>query len=389
MRRYFLILNFIVLFLVFFLLSTLASSVSAAFDFNILGVSPRDISSKEQEIEVKVKVESLPSSSVSFFRVSIKKGNTFVGYMRNNYDDWVKVGSLTADEDNNLCSRYYRVDSDGEYTFKMKVGSDTDITNGEYLVKAHRFPFNHNNSGKCGDPSVSSEQSEFKVNLVFSTPSPTQSPSSSTSSSTATVRISQAKNQSGVNLLGTFKLYIDGNYTDEGASMTYTFGDGKTCGSNNVPCGFGTHTFKVEKTGYIPWTKTADIAAGGNYEFDPVLLLSSPSPTVTAKPSPTATASATPKSTPIEVSTSTNSALLAEDIFSEKSVLGAESVRKTPLPEEDVPADPKLKAAALFFITAGISFLGSAVYAYIRSKNRKVKNEEKSDEAEEESEENH
>lgn len=222
---------------------------------------------------------------------------------------------------------------------------------------------------------------------VSSTPTPTQS--STSSQNTSTVKISQPKDQNGVDILGSLKIYIDGNYTGNYAPETYTFGDGKSCGSNNVPCGFGTHTFKVEKTGYLPWVKTADITVGSNYEFDPVLILASPSPTPTIKLSPTASASATPKSTPVDISTSTSSALLAEDVFSNKSVLGAESMEKTPPPEENIPADPKLKAAALFFITAGISFLGSAVYAYIRSKNRKVKNEEKSDEAEEESEENH
>ncbi len=375
MKKGLLFFSFTCLILVFLVLE-FSSPVSAAFNFYISDVNPREISSKEQEIEVKVGVESLPSASESFFRVSIKKGNSFVGYMRNNYGDWVKMGSLSDDKENNLCTRYYKVDSDGVYTFKVKIGGDVDITNGEYVVKAHRFPYNYNNSGKCGDYDASGEQVEFKVNVIFSTPSPISTPTQSSTSSFATVKISQPKDQNGGDLLGSLKIYIDDNYTGNYAPETYTFGDGKTCGSNNVPCGFGTHTFKVEKTGYLPWTKTGDITAGNNYEFDPVLILSSPSPMPTIKPSPTATLSATPKSTPAEISASTTSALLAEDVFSNKSVLGAESMEKTPLSEENIPADPKLKAAALFFVTAGVSFLGSAVYAYIRSKRKKEKLDE-------------
>lgn len=76
--------------------------------------------------------------------------------------------------------------------------------------------------------------------------SPTSTPTQSSTSSFATVKISQPKDQNGGDLLGSLKIYIDGNYTGNYAPETYTFGDGKTCGSNNVPCGFGTHTFKVE-----------------------------------------------------------------------------------------------------------------------------------------------
>ncbi len=391
MKKNFLFFVFGGLFFVF-LVFEFCSPVSAAFNFYISDVNPKEVFSKEQEIEVKVVVESLPISSDSFFRVSIKKGNSFVGYMMIN-NEWVKMGSLSSDKENNLCTRYYKVNSDGVYDFRLKIGSDVEIANGEYIVKVHRFPYNYNGSGKCGDYDSSEEQVEFKVNVILPTPSPTPAPTQSSTSypsaSSATVKISQPKDQNGGDILGSLKIYIDGSYVDKSAPKTYTFGDGKTCGSNNVPCGFGTHTFKVEKTGYLPWVKTADITVGSNYEFDPVLILASPSPTPTIKSSPTATASATPKSTPVDISTSTASGILAEDVFSNESVLGAESIEKTPQPEENISADPKLKAAALFFITAGVSFLGSAVYAYIRSKNKKGKNEEKSDEVEEESDENH
>ena len=282
------------------------------------------------------------------------------------------------------------LNNDGD-TIILKQGDDTIDTisygPGQVLPK-----LNETQSGKR-DPNgssnwiVSDKPTRDGSVLSFDCPTPTPTPiqsQSSTSSSTSTVKISQPKDQNGREFLGSFKIYIDGSYTGNYAPETYTFGDNRTCGSNNVPCGFGTHTFKVEKTGYIPWTKTAEITSGNNYEFDPVLLLASPANTPTAKPTPTATASATPKSTLANFSTSTESGLLAEDVFSNKSVLGIESADKTPAPAgEDNPVDPKLKVAILLLITAGVSFLASAVYAFIRSKKKKKQDEEKTAEVEE------
>lgn len=148
------------------------------------------------------------------------------------------------------------------------------------------------------------------------TPTPVSTSSSNSSSSKSTVKINSAKDQNGNELLGSLKIYIDGNYTGNYAPETYTFCSDCKCGSNNVPCGFGNHTFKVEKTGYNSWTKTAEINADNNYEFDPVLILASSTPSPTLKATPTATASATPKSTTFNISTSSESALLAEDVFS-------------------------------------------------------------------------
>ncbi|BCX14683.1 MAG: hypothetical protein KatS3mg088_366 [Patescibacteria group bacterium] len=225
--------------------------------------------------------------------------------------------------------------------------------------------------------------------LSLATPTPTQTPtptpvstsSSNSSSSKATVKINSAKDQNGNELLGSLKIYIDGNYTGNYAPETYTFCSDCKCGSNNVPCGFGNHTFKVEKTGYNSWTKTAEISADNNYEFDPVLTLVSSSPSPTLKATPTATASATPKSTTFNLSTSSESALLAEDVFSNnKGVLGAfsESKTSTPVPNQ---SDSKFKLAALFFIISGLSFLGSAVYAYLKKKKNAKPDESKSEEA--------
>lgn len=371
MKRFFLIAGLAGLFFIFPVLFN--KPTFASFNFVISEVSPSTVTSKDQEIDVKIKVESLPSGE-SFFRASIKSGNSYLGYMQNNSGNWVKMGSLTSDSRYGYCVNYYKISTDGEYVLKIKVGSDNDLANGKYTVKVHRF------TSSCASYSYSSEETDFEVEINLPTPTPTPAQSQSTSSSASTVTISKPRKQDDTDVLGA-KIYIDGSYTGNYAPQTYTFGDGKNCGTNNVPCGFGTHTFKVEKTGYIPWTKTAEIISGNNYEFDPVLLLVSPTNSPTAKPTPTATASATPKSTIANFSTSTESGLLAEDVFSNKSVLGAESFSKTPPPsEENIPVDPKLKAAILFLITAGVSFLASAVYAYIRSKKQ---NGEKANEVEE------
>jgi len=226
---------------------------------------------------------------------------------------------------------------------------------------------------------VSNEPSKNGEVLSFScptptpspTPSPTPTPTQSSEKPKATLKINSARDQNDSVITGATKIYIDGNYTGNYASTvhTYTFCDDCKCGSNKVSCGFGSHTIKVEKTGYKSWTKTIDISAGNSYEETPILTISTPTPSPTPKPSATPKTSPTP-SLEAENTIQASESALTLNSSSEPRVLGLESAKR----EEDKEAsssDSYFNLAAVFFIIAGLSFLLAASYAYFKSKKKK------------------
>lgn len=201
------------------------------------------------------------------------------------------------------------------------------------------------------------------------TPSPTPTPTQSSEKPKATLKINDARDQNDNVVSGATQIYIDGNYTGNYAPETYTFCDDCKCGSNKVSCGFGSHTIKVEKTGYKSWTKTIDISAGNNYEETPLLTISTPTPSPTPKPSATPKASPTP-SLRVENTIQASESALTLNSSPEPRVLGLESAKR----EEDKEAtssDSYFNLAAVFFIIAGLSFLSAASYAYFKSKKKK------------------
>jgi len=110
-------------------------------------------------------------------------------------------------------------------------------------------------------PTLTPTLTPTPVSTPTLTPVPTQL--------SATYTISKVRNESG-NPLSSVKIYIDDQYTGNYAEETYTFCSGCKCGSNNVSCEFGSHTFRLEKNGYKDWTKTETINSGDNLEVDPV-----------------------------------------------------------------------------------------------------------------------
>ncbi|QLG69615.1 MAG: hypothetical protein CH104c_0383 [Candidatus Woesebacteria bacterium] len=351
--------------LVFFLF-VFTKSVQSAFNFYISEVEPVQVYSKEDVIDVRIVVDSLPLGD-SFFKVGIKNSNSYIGYMKDNDGDWVKIDSLSSDKSNNQCNKYFKITSDGEYVLNIKIGDNNDLPNGEYVIKAFRF------TSSCGSYSGSSEAEAFKINvaLPIPTPSPTPlpTPAQSPEKPKANLKINDARDQNDNVVSGATQIYIDGNYTGNYAPETYTFCDDCKCGSNKVSCGFGSHTIKVEKTGYKSWTKTIDVSAGNNYEETPILTISTPTPTSTPKPSATPKASPTP-SLEAENTIQASESGLTLNSSSEPRVLGLESA-KIKEDKEASGSDSYFNLAAVFFIIAGLSFLSAASYAYFKSKKKK------------------
>lgn len=351
--------------LVFFLF-VFTKSVQSAFNFYISEVEPVQVYSKEDVIDVRIVVDSLPLGD-SFFKVGIKNSNSYIGYMKDNDGDWVKIDSLSSDKSNNQCNKYFKITSDGEYVLNIKIGDNNDLPNGEYVIKAFRF------TSSCGSYSGSSEAEAFKINvaLPIPTPSPTPlpTPAQSPEKPKANLKINDARDQNDIVVAGATQIYIDGNYTGNYAPETYTFCDDCKCGSNKVSCGFGSHTIKVEKTGYKDWTKTIDISAGNSYEETPILTISTPTPSPTPKPSATPKASPTP-SLEAENTIQASESALTLNSSSEPRVLGLESA-KIKEDKEASGSDSYFNLAAVFFIIAGLSFLSAASYAYFKSKKKK------------------
>jgi len=265
----------------------------------------------------------------------------------NNSGDWV----VLFDKDGN------KVDS---YQYTADPGRDISI--GRYPdYSGNFFILSYSTKGDANAPPVTPTPSP--------TPSPTPTPTQSSEKPKATLKINSARDQNDIVVAGATQIYIDGNYTGNYAPETYTFCDDCKCGSNNVPCGFGSHTIKVEKTGYKSWTKTIDISAGNNYEETPILILETPSPTPTPKPSATPKASPTP-SLGAENTIQASESALTLNSSSEPRVLGLESA-KIKEDKEASGSDSYFNLAAVFFIIAGLSFLSAASYAYFKSKKKK------------------
>jgi hypothetical protein len=280
--------------------------------------------------------------------------------MLNNNGDWV----VLFDKAGNV------VDS---YQYLANPGRDVSIG---------RFP------DYSGGFFVLSYPTKGDANSVPLTPSPsptsTSTPTSTPVKPTATFKINEARDKNDSVLTGAVKIYIDGSYTGNYAPETYIFCDGCKCGTNNVSCNFGSHTIKVEKTGYESWTKTLNLKAGNNYEETPVLALLSLTPTPTPKPSitPTPTPSPSPSLQP-EAEILASSPSLAENLLPEIKVLGlgTEDIDKK---EESSNSDSYFNIAGLFFIIAGLSFLSAASYAYFRSKKKgEIKSESQNSQDEE------
>lgn len=97
------------------------------------------------------------------------------------------------------------------------------------------------------------------------TPTPTPTPPK------ATWQIGDVQNEAGATL-GAAKVYVDDVYVKHYAPELLTFCTGCSC-DTVIPCGFGTHTVSIKKTGYQDWNKTRTLGSGDNFTDSPVMKL--------------------------------------------------------------------------------------------------------------------
>lgn len=155
----------IYIFLIFLIFFIFPQKVNAAFSYTIDSISTSSISDKDQIVSVTLTISDLPSGD-SYFRVGINEGSSYAGYNKVG-TDWVKLASLSEDETNVTCSKYLKVSSDGTYVIDFKIGNDIDITNGEHILKAHRF------RSTC---TVDALKPETSITVLLPTPSPSPTP---------------------------------------------------------------------------------------------------------------------------------------------------------------------------------------------------------------------
>ncbi|MBW7960002.1 lamin tail domain-containing protein [Patescibacteria group bacterium] len=146
-----------------------SKEVKASFSFEIEKVEPGIIRSVDDEILVNLNVTDLPKGG-SYFRVSFQKPDSgYFGYLKNDKEEWVKIGAL---KDN--CLNYYFAEGQ-TFSLKipLKVGSDENIDSGPYFVKAHRYT--------TGCSYTLASNTVFpSVQIEIPTPTPTQNPTPTT-----------------------------------------------------------------------------------------------------------------------------------------------------------------------------------------------------------------
>jgi endonuclease YncB( thermonuclease family) len=118
------------------------------------------------------------------------------------------------------------------------------------------------------------------------TPTPPITPTPTPTPEKAIWQIGDVKNEAGA-VLGAAKVFVDDVYLAHYAPETLTFCTDCACDAV-VPCGFGTHTVTIKKTGYEDWSKTRTLGPGDSFTDNPIM--SAPAPgtfpvTFVSKPS--------------------------------------------------------------------------------------------------------
>lgn len=166
--------------------------VYAAFSFSIDSVTPASIDTKETELIINLSLTDLPEGD-NYFRAGFKEGNTYVGYIKNNNGNWIKLRSLSDG-----CADYFKVSENvTTIVLNLKIGSDVEISNGSIPIKAHRY------TSSCAT-NIGSNEYIVNVNLPTPTSSPTQAPTAqptnqptSAPTATTTPKPTQTPTQSG------------------------------------------------------------------------------------------------------------------------------------------------------------------------------------------------
>ncbi len=198
---------------------------------------------------------------------------------------------------------------------------------------------------------------ELEITASVITPTPTPTPTTAPAEEKATYKINEVKDDDG-NTLSSVKIYVDGTYLHHYAPETITFCNGCQC-DTYVNCGFGSHTIKLEKSGYEDWSETKTLNSGHSHEVNPVMTAVSssgdstttPTPIQTPTPKPTTQKTPAPKSSPGEIlgeKTDTTSFFPWEATEEGEEEKEATSSKKGILP--------------LVFLGSGLAVLGGAAY---------------------------
>lgn len=143
---------------------------ASVFSFSIKAIDKQSLTQKEEEVNVTLTINELPSES--YFRVAFqpKKGGSYFGYIKNEKGEWTKIRALNSED----CSGYYRVTdmSTKELVVGLIIGGENEVNNEEYVIKGHRF------TAACPK---SYDASDNSISVSFAIPSPSPSPSPSAS----------------------------------------------------------------------------------------------------------------------------------------------------------------------------------------------------------------
>lgn len=231
---------------------------------------------------------------------------------------------------------------------------------------AGRVPNASNSWQNNIDPSKGSQ------NSTEETPAPTASATPSPSPSQATVNIAEAIDANG-QVLNTVKIFIDDTYINHYAPETLTFCDGCFC--NSVVCGFGNHTFRFEKSGYVSYEKSENIEFGGNYQINPVLS-EEEDISETESTSPPSQSPKTPSSFSVSLPLSSTPKPQKTDIAENSDgqrVLGIQDENVEKKEEEnnnESIKSSKFPTASYFFLFAGFLLLGYSGYALVKKQTK-------------------
>ena len=156
---------------------------------------------------------------------------------------------------------------DGEYTGKKTINSVAYLYNipvGDHTIELKKVIDGVDHACSIQITVVEGITSLAKCTLVSDvivTPTPTPEK--------ATWNIGNVKNEVGM-ILSVAKVYVDDVYLAHYAPETITFCKDCIC-DTVVPCGFGTHTVTIKRTGYEDWSKTRTLSAGDSFTDNPVM----------------------------------------------------------------------------------------------------------------------
>lgn len=104
--------------------------------------------------------------SASYFRVAFQKegSDSYIGYLKNDRDEWTKITTLGTSD----CANYFSVPdvSSTSATLYIKIGEDQEAESGTYVIKAHRY------TATCKSYAAANDATLQKVMLTLPTPTP-------------------------------------------------------------------------------------------------------------------------------------------------------------------------------------------------------------------------